>query len=200
MKHWGVGIVIRYKCIEKYTYDNEFEEINISEKDLNWLLYGNENEQIISKLLNEENKFKEYINLVGEAFRAEHLIIALNIIKIAYKDKNKILEAKIIQYIPTKEQIERICYLVDKYHISEFVNNYLDEKRIIDQKILNLKIGIIKGSLIFYNIDLIEISNQKIKDMVIGKNYILYSQILSEFGYNASVGEYKYLINKLMKE
>jgi hypothetical protein len=193
-------MIIYNKCMEKYSYSNEFEDIDISKEDINWLLYGDESEQIIAKLINEENKFKEYINLIGEAFNAENLIMALNIIKTVYEDKHEIYTMKFIQYTPTKEQVERVCHLVNKYNISEFADRYLKERKEINIKILKLKIGIIKASSIFLNTNLIEINNKKLKDIVAGKDYILYSKTLSEFGYEAYVGEYKYLLDKLIKK
>ena len=132
-------MIIYNKCMEKYSYINEFEEINISKKEMSWLLYGNESEHIIAKLLNEENKFKEYINLIEEAFGAENLIMALNIIKTVYEDKHEIYTMKLIQYTPTEKQVERVCYLVNKYNISEFADRYLKERKEINIKILKLK-------------------------------------------------------------
>jgi hypothetical protein len=91
----------------------------VSNEDLNWLYYGDETNQIISKLTNEENKLKNeidsFVNLTDNTVTLALAVVVHNM----YDKVNNKLFAKILK----NDQIERLKILDKKYKLLEYYEN-----------------------------------------------------------------------------
>jgi hypothetical protein len=90
-------------------------ENKISDEDLHWLYYGDENEEIISKLINEKNKFKDFIqSLINKSnglFESDLIVQFLRVIESDSSSKDPLLS-----FIDIK-QLERLYELNTKYSL-----------------------------------------------------------------------------------
>jgi hypothetical protein len=86
----------------------------LSDKDLHWLYWGSEEEEIISKLINEENKFKDFIsNLKFIKPDLKEKDIFINIL-LSLKDEKSDLR-NTINATMTDDQLKRLHILDKKY-------------------------------------------------------------------------------------
>jgi hypothetical protein len=122
----------------------------ISEKDLNWLFYDSEEEQIIAKLTNEENKFKNFIlNIKSLKQKTNENIIFTSIILELQKETSDI-KYELLKNI-SDNQLERL-YILDKKY--ELLYNHYYELRTKQKRrdMLNInKTDIIRTILQGYN-------------------------------------------------
>jgi hypothetical protein len=175
--------------------------IEISEKELDWLISGDENDQIVDKLTNiyEENlKLKEFIKSVSRGVQSNTTTL-INIFKIL---NNRISEnapqiALILKNM-NEDQIKRLYILEEKYNLVEVFEN---EK----MGIFNAKLNIIKN-ILENNESYNSLTQAILKDYDISNkkmDYLYKCQVeLQKIGYNMGLDEIKaiaknYLMNIL---
>jgi hypothetical protein len=93
----------------------------ITEQELNWLYYGDEINQVIGKLTNEENKLK---NMIGQiiSMGKNTIIEALSIC--AHNVYEEGYNQLFIQLLESG-QVERLKILDQKYNLQQYYNETL---------------------------------------------------------------------------
>jgi hypothetical protein len=136
----------------------------ISKEDLHWLYYGDETEEIISKLLNEKNKFRDFIKSLlttktNKLSESDLIIQFLKIIESGSSNKDKLL------LFIDPEQLKRLCELNIKYKLVK--PKEIIEKETLEEyskKLVIIK-KIIQNNKYNYNI----IKNTSMKNVFIGQ-------------------------------
>jgi hypothetical protein len=88
------------------------QQIKISQKDLHWLYWGSEEEQIIAKLTNAENRFMKFISNLKKNNTNENILFTNILLEI--KKEGSDIKNAIFKEI-TDEQLQRLEILDKKY-------------------------------------------------------------------------------------
>jgi hypothetical protein len=198
--------------MEKYITSMEMKDVVISEEDLNWL-YNDTDEELVMSALTENigiNKLKYYISLTNIPLAQSLYITHLMIIGKFSFFMNSSSSKQLINEHISSVQKEKIKKIVEKYGLEEIYN----ENSNIENKVVNLKCGIMKACLQHYNvkpfdininpkIDLTKIKNPKklkaINNKINNRNDVfnLYSKTIEDFGYKFESNEFKEVLDSI---
>jgi hypothetical protein len=172
--------------------------VEISEKELDWLILGDENDQIVDKLTNKYDdnlKLKTFLKSLSSSQKSFTKIL-VNILKILNnkKDEDAAQIALILKNM-NQDQIKRLYILDEKYNLVEMVEN---EK----QRIYNAKLNVIKSLLILESNKNYSLPQAILKDYDISNQKISYLYKchveLQKIGYNMGLDEIKEIAVKYL--